>query len=107
LKASAGYIQRGYYNAAFNKSLASSSFSEQYRYKRKHVQFQEELFGEPAWNNSKAWAAGGNATLTFPVSDTLSVEISSTDMLLNGVPSGYRRNSFQLSMGITYSFSVE
>ena len=103
LKASAGYIKRAYYISSFNRSLFGSTFSEGYQYKRKHVQFHEELSAIPAWNIPKAWAAAGNAGLSFPFSDSFSVEVNSLDSFLYGAPSGYRKNSFQLSMGLSYS----
>jgi len=102
LKASLGYIDRAYYISSFNKTLIGSTFGEEYHYRRKHVSFHEELSATPAWNNSKAWALTGNAGVSIPVSDNLSVEVSSMDSFLHAAPSGYKRNSFQLSMGISY-----
>jgi hypothetical protein len=101
-KASLGYIKRAYYISSFNRSLIGSTFAEDYQYKWKHAQFHEEIPPIPAWNIPKAWAAAGNAGLTLPFSDRFSVDIDSLDAFLYGAPTGYRKNSFQLSLGLSY-----
>lgn len=103
LKGSLGYIQRLYYMSSFNKSLIASTFSETYRNKRTHgVQFHQELSFIPAWNNSQAYAAAGNAGLTVPISGSFSIDFDSMDSFLHGVPPAYKKNSFQFTVDLTY-----
>jgi hypothetical protein len=103
LKASGGYIQRGYYNSLFNKNLSGSIFAENYRYKVEDgIEFHEELSFIPAWSDSNAYAAAGKAGISLPISDSFSVDVSARDSYLNGVPLTYRKNSFQFTTGLTY-----
>jgi hypothetical protein len=104
LKGSVGYVQRIYYTSAFNKRLIASTFGESYRSKRRHgVQFHEYLSFIPAWNNSEAYAAAGNAGLTIPISGTFSLDLDSRDSYLHGVPTGYKKNSFQFTVDLSYT----
>ena len=104
LKGSLGYIQRLYYMSSFNKNLLASTFGESYRNTRSHgVQFHEELSFSPAWNNSQAYAAAGNAGLTVPISESFSLDLDSMDSFLNGVPAAYKKNSFQFTVDLTYT----
>ena len=104
LKGSLGYIQRLYYISDFNKNLVASAFGESYRNKRKEgLEFHEELAFIPAWNDSKAYAAAGNAGLSVPLSGNFSLGVDSMDSFLNGVPLNYKKNSFQLSLNLTYT----
>lgn len=104
LKASAGYVDRTYYTTSFNKKLIASTFGESYRTSRKHgVKFHEEMSFVPAWNNSRAWAAAGSAGLSVPVSGNFSVDFNSMDSFLHAAPTGYKKNSFQLAIGLSYT----
>ena len=105
-KASLGYVQRLYYQSAFNRSLLASSFGERYRNKRMSgVEFHQEASFIPAWNNSEAYAAVGTAGLAIPLFGDFSLGFDSLDYFLNGVPAGYKKNSFQLSVDLTYTLS--
>jgi hypothetical protein len=104
LKGSLGYIQRLYYMSAFNKKLFASTFGESYRNKRRHgVEFHEELSYIPAWNNSQAYAAAGNAGLTVPISGSFSLDFDAMDSYLHGVPIAYKKNSFQFTVDLSYT----
>jgi hypothetical protein len=104
LKGSTGYIQRRYYKPGFNKDLFASTFGESYRNKRKHgIEFHEELFFIPAWNDSPAYAASGKAGLSVPISESLSLGFNSNDSYLHGVPAAYQKNSLQFSIDLSYS----
>ena len=103
LRGTVGYVQRGYYLSDFNATLIGSRFSESYDYQFKGIHFNEELYGIPAWNHSDKWETGGKAALYLPLSEKLSLELSSIDSYLHGAPPTYKRNSFQLTMGLAYS----
>jgi hypothetical protein len=57
----------------------------------------------PAWNNLNAYAASGTASLSLPVYKKFSVTVGTVDTYLNNPPSGFRKNSFQFTSGITYT----
>jgi len=104
LKGSLGYAERIYYHSSFNKRLIASTFGESYRNKRRHgVQFHEYLAFIPAWNDSEAYAAAGTAGLTVPMSGSFSLDLNLMDSYLHGVPTGYKKNSFQFSVDLTYT----
>jgi hypothetical protein len=104
LKGTLGYIQRRYYLGAFDKSLFASTFGETYRNKRKHgVELHEELSFIPAWNDSPAYAAAGKGGVSVPISESFSLDINSKDSFLHGVPAGYKKNSFELSVDLSYT----
>jgi hypothetical protein len=103
-KGSLGYIQRGYYISALNVDVIGSTFGESYEYQYKRARLYEEISGTPAWNNSNRWAAASKASLRLPITESLGFEVSSMDSYLHGAPSGYKKNSFQLWFGISYSF---
>lgn len=104
LKGSLGYVQRRYYKSGFNKDLFASTFGEVYRNKRKHgIEFHEELSFIPAWNDSPAYAAAGKAGLSVPISENFSLDFNAKDSYLHGVPGGYKKNSSEFSVDISYS----
>jgi hypothetical protein len=104
LKGSLGYVQRRYYKSGFNKDLFASTFGEVYRNKRKHgIEFHEELSFIPAWNDSPAYAAAGKAGLSIPISENFSLDFNAKDSYLHGVPGGYKQNSVEFSVDISYS----
>jgi len=57
----------------------------------------------PAWNKTNALSANGGAGITIPLSKGLGFNLSTLDTFLNDPPSGFRKNSFQFTTGITYS----
>jgi len=104
LKGSLGYVQRRYYKPGFDKNLFASTFGEVYRNKRKHgIELHEELSFIPAWNDSPAYAAAGKAGLSIPISENFSLDFNAKDSYLHGVPGGYKKNSSEFSVDISYS----
>jgi len=103
LKGSLGYIQRGYYTSSFNVDVLGSTFGEELDYRGRRARFREELSGTPAWNGASKWGAGGKTVLSVPFTDALSVELTAIDFYLHGAPLGYKRNSFQVSFGLSYT----
>jgi Protein of unknown function, DUF481 len=105
LKASADYVRQQFEAAALDKSLIGSIFGETYVRKFAHnILLNEEGAITPAWNNTSAYSAFGSAGLTFPVYHRLGFTVGALDNFLNDPPPGFKKNSFQLTMGATYSF---
>jgi hypothetical protein len=103
LKASMTYIHQGFTSAP-NQKLVGSTFEEDYqRGLFRGIKFTEQLIVVPAWNNTDAVSAVGNALLTMPVYKRMNFSLGTTDNYLHNPPLGFKKNSFQATMGLTYS----
>jgi hypothetical protein len=104
VKAAMSYINQQFADATKNQNLIGSTFAEGYQRTLAHsILLSEQLSATPAWNNTRAYTASGGAGLTMPVFKRLSVAMSALDTFLNDPPSGFKKNSFQFTTGITYS----
>ena len=104
LKASANYLHQQFQISQNNQSLIGSTFGERYsRTLHKSILFTEQLSFIPAWNNTAAFSALGSAGLTMPVYKRLSLALSAIDTFLNDPPPGFKKNSFQLTTGLSYT----
>jgi len=104
LKAGVTYIRQDFYASKSNESLAGSIFEEDYsRNLWLGTKFIQQLIVSPSWTNSSAFTAFGNAALTLPAYRRLGVTLGTADNYLNNPPAGFRKNSFQATMGLTYS----
>jgi hypothetical protein len=105
VKASLDYINQRFQISSFNKSLIGSIFGESYSEKFTHgILFNEQASVTPAWNDTSAYSAFASAGLTFPVYHRLGVTLGALDSYLNDPPPGFKKNSFQFTLGATYSF---
>jgi hypothetical protein len=105
VRASADYIDQRFTDSALNKSLIGSIFGETYVRKFVHgILFNEQGGYTPAWNDTSAYSAFASAGLTFPVYHHLGVTLGALDNFLNDPPPGFKKNSFQFTLGATYSF---
>jgi Protein of unknown function, DUF481 len=105
VKASLDYINQRFQISALNKSLLGSIFAESYTEKFAHgISFTEQAGITPAWNDTSAYSAFASAGLTFPVYHRLGVTLGALDGYLNDPPPGFKKNSFQFTLGATYSF---
>ncbi|HLJ15737.1 MAG TPA: DUF481 domain-containing protein [Bryobacteraceae bacterium] len=104
LKGSMTYINQQFATSAENQSLIGSVFSEHYNRKlRRSMVFDEQLSVAPAWNNTNAYSATGGATLAMPVFKRLSLSFATLDTFLNNPSPGFKKNSFQTTLGVTYT----
>jgi hypothetical protein len=104
LKASVTYIRQGFVSPATDEKLIGSTFEEDYQRGLFHgIKFTEQLIAVPAWNNTDAVSAVGNALLTMPVYKRMNLSLGATDNYLHNPPIGFKKNSFQATMGVTYS----
>jgi hypothetical protein len=110
LKATIQYERQSFLNATTpgsNQSLIGSTFAANYvRYLAKGLVFNQQLAYIPAWNNLHAYSVDETDTLILPVYKRLSLSVGTVDSYLNDpattVPPT-KRNSFQFTMGATYS----
>jgi uncharacterized protein DUF481 len=104
LKTSLSYVKQQFQESAQNQNLIGSTFAERYNRTLPHgILLNEQLAVTPAWNNTNAYSAVGGAGLTLPVYKRLSLAVSTLDSFLNNPPPRFRKNSFQFTMGVTYT----
>ncbi len=103
LKGSMSYIRQQFGNAP-NQDLIGSVFAENYNRKFKDgFILDERLVLTPAWNNTSAYSALFNATLTMPVYKRINGSLGFTDSFLNDPPPGFKKNSLTTTIGLTYT----
>jgi Protein of unknown function, DUF481 len=109
LKGAISYI-RQQFAAGSNQSqptsmnLIGATFAEHYHRKLpRGVGLDESLSATPAFNNTHAYSAAFTTLLTMPVYKHLSGSTGVIDTFLNDPPLGFKKNSFQFTLGLTYS----
>lgn len=105
VKASMNYIHQEFETGPA-VSLVGTLFSETYTRKFAHgILFNEAGSITPSWNNTQDYTAIGSAALTFPVYHRIGFTVAALDNFLNDPPPGFKKNSFQLTVGATYAFN--
>lgn len=109
LKATAQYERQEFLSAApgTNQSLFGSTFAINYlRQLPKGMSFAQQISYIPAWNNTHAYSFGETNKLILPIYKRFGISLGTVDSYLNNpavtVPPT-KRNSFQFTMGATYS----
>ena len=103
LKASMSYT-RQQFSVGPSMNLIGSVFGEDYMRKLpRGMVFTERGSVTPAWNNTDAYSAAFSALLTIPVFKRLSGSMGVIDSFLNDPPPGFKKNSFQFTLGVAYS----
>lgn len=109
LKGSMSYIRQQFLAGTNGVPVASmnligSVFAERYHRKLPHgVLLDQRLSATPAWNNTSAYSAAFDTLLTMPVYKHLGGSMDVIDTFLNDPPPGFRKNSFQFTLGLTYT----
>ena len=105
LKGGASYSRQSFQVAANDHNLIGSVFGEAFTHKfPKGILLLQGISVTPSWNEPHAWAATGNVALSVPVYRNLSYTTTLLDSFLNDPPPGFKKNSFQFTNGLTYSF---
>jgi hypothetical protein len=103
LKTSVSFVRQQFSGQA-DQSLIGSIFAEAYNRKFKHgLTFDQHLTLIPTWNNTNAYSGAFNALLTMPVYKRLNASAGFIDSYLNNPPPDFRKNSVQLTIGMTYA----
>jgi hypothetical protein len=88
----------------YGMSLIGSVFSETYNRKLpRSIVLTQFLTITPSWNNLEAYSANDGLNLTLPLYRRLGITIGAIDTFLNDPPSGFKKNSFQFTAGVTYT----
>lgn len=104
VKSSVSYIRQAFTTPGLGEDLVGSTFSEIFSRHFAHgVTFLEQLAAEPTWNDTRASAASGSASLNIPVYKRLTFTTALSDNFLNNPPPGFKKNSFQFTTGLTYT----
>jgi hypothetical protein len=109
LKATAQYEKQDFISgpSSGNENLVGSTFSANYLLKLKLVTLTQEVQFVPAYNVERAYSAQETDTFAFPAYKNFSFSLGTLDSYLNDPPSTEpptKRNSFQVTMGLTYAF---
>jgi hypothetical protein len=102
LKASVSYVRQQFMGAA-NEELVGSIFAETFHRKFQRATLDQHLTLTPTWNNTNAYSAAFNAQLTIPFYKRLNGSAGFIDGFLNNPPPGFRKNSVQITLGMSYT----
>jgi hypothetical protein len=88
-----------------SKSLVGADFIDTYSLKLPHgLVFNQGAVVTPAFNEADAYSALFNAGLIFPVYKSFSFTLAALDNFLNDPAFGSKKNTFQFTGGLTYTF---
>jgi hypothetical protein len=106
LKGSMSYERQSFQTAASNHNLVGSVFSQNYLRKLAHgMTWEEGIAITPSWNIRKAYSWTASTALNVPVYKRLGFSLAAADSFLNDPPPAFKKNSFQLTMGVNYSLN--
>ncbi|HMD71688.1 MAG TPA: DUF481 domain-containing protein [Bryobacteraceae bacterium] len=106
LKGSMSYERQAFQTAANNHNLVGSVFSQNYiRKLARGVTWLEGVSMTPSWNIGKAYSWTANSSLNVPVYKRLGFSLAAADSFLNDPPPSFKKNSFQLTMSLSYSLN--
>jgi hypothetical protein len=106
LKGSMSYERQSFLASASGRNLIGSVFSENYARKLPGgATLLEGVSITPSWNTSQAYSWTANTSLNLPVHKRLGFSIAALDTFLNDPPPSFKKNSFQLTMGLNYTLN--
>lgn len=104
LKAGVTYERQSFSGATKELDLVGSIFEEDFSRGLRHgIKFSQELIVTPSWNNTDAVSAIARALLSVPAYKRLNFSLGTIDTYLHNPPPGFKKNSFQATMGLTYA----
>lgn len=103
-KGSIAYINQSFQAPAESQSLAGSNFIETFTHKTAHnILFAQQITATPSWSESHAYSWSASASISIPVFKRFSFTTRGVDGFINNPPPGFKKNSFQLITGLTYT----
>jgi hypothetical protein len=88
-----------------SKNLVGADFGDTYMLKLPHgMVFNQGAVVTPAFNDASAYSAIFNAGMAFPAYKNFSFSLAALDNFLNDPAFGSKKNSFQFTAGVTYTF---
>jgi hypothetical protein len=102
VKGSLSYLHQDFQTPP-NQDLIGSIFGEHYKRGLKRGVVIDQLFTiTPTWNILRAYSAFYSTLVTMPVYKHLNASTGIIDTFLNDPPPGFKKNSFQFTLGFTY-----
>jgi hypothetical protein len=103
-KGSIDYEKQQFEDSSQNQNLLNSVFAELYAVKFAHgIALNEQLSVSPAWTNTRAYSAYGTVGMTLPVYKRFGFNANVIDSFLNNPPPGFKKNSVQVTTGLSYT----
>jgi hypothetical protein len=103
-KGSMTFIKQEFHSPGIDHSLLGSNFIETFTHKTaRGILFLQEIAITPTWTNLDAYSAVAGASVSVPVFKNLGYTTAISDNFLNNPPPGFKKNSFQLTTGLTYT----
>jgi hypothetical protein len=102
IKTSVSYV-REQFSGAPNQNLIGSIFAESFNRKFKRLVLDQHLTLLPTWNDTNAYSGAFNLLLSMPLYKRLNASTGFIDSYLNNPPPAFRKNSVQLTVGLTYA----
>jgi hypothetical protein len=105
-RAGAGYSKQQYAGyPSFDTSVVASRFYQSYEHKFANgMSFSEQGGIRPAWTDPKYLFGGGQLSFNMPLYHRLNFNVSSFDFWSNTPPPMLKKNIFQVSLGVNYTF---
>jgi hypothetical protein len=98
------YEKQSFQTASSDQNLIGATVSESYTRKLpRNIVFTETGDALPAFNVANAYSANGTAGVNMPVWKQFGLSVTATDNFLNDPPAGFKKNSFQFVLGVTYN----
>lgn len=103
-KGSITYIDQSFLASAPSRSLAGSNFVESFTHKTAHgIVFLQQITATPAWSELHAYSGSISGSVSIPVFKRFSFTTQALDGFINDPPPGFKKNSLQLTTGLTYT----
>ena len=104
LKGSVNYERQTFQVPSEGHSLANSIFTQDYTRTFFHgIALKEQLSASPAWTDFVAYSTYASVGVVIPVYKRLGFNVNAIDSFLNDPPPAFKKNSVQLTTGITYT----
>jgi hypothetical protein len=103
-KGSITYLKQDFETSIHNTNLIGSTFNETFLRKTAHgIVFQQQISVTPAWSILNDYSAAASGSVAVPVYKRFAFTTSVADTFLNNPPPSFKKNSFQLTTGLTYT----
>ena len=99
------YANQQLTDPSFNRNIFGGRFGQLLTHRfRNGAAFSEQAIYYPAFNYTKGYFATFTSSLSVPVHKRLGVQISTFDNYIDEPPPGFKKNTFQLSIGLNCAF---
>jgi hypothetical protein len=102
-KVSATYVRQQFTSTPTEDLVGMSLFEGLAHTTKKGIIFAEHALYTPAFNVTRAWTGEVGGSMTVPVYKRFGFNVAFLDSFLNNPPPGFKKNSLQATMGLTYA----